>query len=77
MLGYGDYRNVEGVFEKAKIACFNSGHRIDEDLFVDVTDMTEIGKGGRREIKVTLLSRYACYLVIQNANQKKEIVTYG
>jgi hypothetical protein len=38
VLGYGDYRNFEGVIEKAKMACFNSGYRI-EDHFVDVTDM--------------------------------------
>jgi len=47
MLGYGDYRNFEGVIEKAKLSCFNSGHRID-DHFVDVTEMIEIGKGGQR-----------------------------
>jgi DNA-damage-inducible protein D len=39
VLGYGDYRNFEGVIEKAKLSCFNSGHRI-EDHFVDVTEMT-------------------------------------
>jgi len=44
VLGYGDYRNFEGVVEKAKLACFNSGHRI-EDHFVDVTEMVAIGKG--------------------------------
>jgi DNA-damage-inducible protein D len=44
MLGYGDYRNFEGVIEKAKLFCFNSGHRIDNH-FVDVTEMIEIGKG--------------------------------
>jgi DNA-damage-inducible protein D len=47
VLGYGDYRNFEGVIEKAKLSCFNSGHRI-EDHFVDVTEMIEIGKGGQR-----------------------------
>jgi len=76
ILGYGDYRNFEGVIEKAKMACFNSGHRI-EDHFVDVTDMIEIGKGGQRPVKTVLLSRYACYLVIQNADPKKEIVAHG
>ncbi|MFA6244603.1 MAG: BRO family protein [Candidatus Hydrogenedentales bacterium] len=47
VLDYGDYRNFERVIEKAKRACFNSGNRI-EDHFVDVTDMVEIGSGGRR-----------------------------
>ena len=75
-MSYGDYRNFEGVIEKAKMACFNSGHRL-EDHFVDVTEMIEIGKGGQRPIKTVLLSRYACYLVIQNADPKKEIVAQG
>lgn len=76
VLGYGDYRNFEGVIEKAKLSCFNSGHRI-EDHFVDVTEMIEIGKGGQRPVKTVLLSRYACYLAIQNADPKKEIVAQG
>ena len=45
ILGCGDYLNFEGVVEKARLACFNSGHRI-EDHFVDVTEMIEIGSGG-------------------------------
>jgi DNA-damage-inducible protein D len=64
------------VIEKAKMAYFNSGHRI-EDHFADVSKMIEIGKGGRRKIDVTLLSRYACYLVIQNADPNKGIVAQG
>ena len=76
VLGYGDYRNFEGVIEKAKMACFNSGHRL-EDHFVDVTEMVTIGSGAERPIKTVLLSRYACYLVIQNADPNKEIVAHG
>lgn len=76
VLGYGDYRNFGGVIEKARLACFNSGHRI-EDHFVDVTEMIEIGKGGRRPVKTVLMSRYGCYLAIQNADPKKEIVAHG
>ena len=76
ILGYGDYRNFEGVIEKAKLSCFNSGHRI-EDHFVDVTEMVTIGSGAERPVKTILLSRYACYLAIQNADPKKEIVAYG
>lgn len=50
VLTYGDYRNFEGVIEKAKLSCFNSGHRI-EDHFVDVTEMIEIGKGASARSK--------------------------
>jgi DNA-damage-inducible protein D len=64
------------VVEKAKMACLNSGHRL-EGHFVDVTEMVEIGKGGRRPVKTILLSRYACFLTIQNADPAKKIVAQG
>jgi DNA-damage-inducible protein D len=76
VLEYTQYRNFEAVIEKARLACFNSGHRI-EDHFADVSKMVQIGSGAAREIKVTLLSRYACYLIIQNADPQKEIVAHG
>ncbi|MDP3478770.1 MAG: DNA damage-inducible protein D [Desulfoprunum sp.] len=76
VLGYSDYRNFGGVVEKAKMACFNSGHRL-EDHFVDVTEMVTIGSGAERQVKTILLSRYACYLAIQNADPNKEIVAQG
>jgi DNA-damage-inducible protein D len=76
VLGYTDYRNFEQVIRKAKAACFNSGQRI-EDHFVDVTDMIEIGKGGQRPVQSIYMSRYACYLVIQNADPGKDIVALG
>ncbi len=76
VLEYAQYRNFEAVIEKARVACFNSGHRI-EDHFADVSKMIEIGKGGQRSVKSVLMSRYACYLAIQNADPKKEIVAHG
>ena len=76
VLGYTDYRNFEQVVRKARMACFNSGQRV-EDHFVDITEMIEIGKGGMREVAVTLLSRYACYLVVQNADPAKDSVAMG
>jgi len=76
VLGYADLRNFDQVVNKAKVSCFNSGHRID-DHFVEITELIEIGKGGQRPVKTTLLSRYACYLVIQNADPAKEIIAIG
>ena len=76
ILGYTDYRNFEQVIKKAKTACFNSGHRI-EDHFVDITDMVDIGSGAQRPVQAVYMSRYACYLIIQNADPGKEIVALG
>jgi DNA-damage-inducible protein D len=76
VLGYTDYRNFEAVIEKARAACFNSGQRV-EDHFVEINDMIEIGKGGQRPVKTVMLSRYAGYLVIQNADPTKAIVALG
>ena len=76
VLGYDDYRNFKIVLNKAKQACFNSGQRI-EDHFGDITEMVDIGSDAKREIDTVYLSRYACYLVIQNADPAKEIVAAG
>lgn len=62
--------------EKSRIACENSKVS-PQDHFIDVTDMIEVGKGAQREVKSTLLSRYACYLIVQNADPRKEIVAHG
>jgi DNA-damage-inducible protein D len=76
LLGYQDYRNFEQVLRKAKQACFNSAQRV-EDHFVDITEMVSLGSGAERAIKTVLLSRYACYLVIQNADPEKPMVALG
>ena len=76
VLGYADYRNFQAVVECARTACFNSGQRV-EDHFVEVTEMVEIGSGAQRPLRTVMLSRYACYLVIQNADPSKEIVALG
>ena len=76
VLGYEDYRNFLAVLEKARIACENSGISA-QDHFVDVTEMVSLGSGAKREITTTLLSRYACYLIVQNADPRKEIVAHG
>lgn len=76
VLGYADYRNFQAVVESARTACFNSGQRV-EDHFVEVTDMVDIGSGAQRPLLTVMMSRYACYLVIQNADPAKEIVAVG
>jgi DNA-damage-inducible protein D len=76
VLGYSDYRNFEQVIQKARLACFNSGQKM-EDHFVDVTEMVDIGSGAQRAIRTVFLSRYACYLIVQNADPAKEIVALG
>ena len=75
-LDYSDYRNFLKVIEKAKTACENSGHSV-VNHFVDITDMVEIGSGARRRVDDVRLSRYACYLIVQNSDPSKEIVALG
>jgi len=76
VLGYVNYRHFQAVITKAKTACSNSGQRV-EDHFVGADQMIEIGKGGQRSVQTVMMSRYACYLVIQNADPSKEIVAQG
>jgi DNA-damage-inducible protein D len=76
ILGYLDYRNFDVVLQKAKQACFNSGQK-PENHFGEFNEMVVIGSGAQRERKNTKLSRYACYLIIQNADPAKEIVAQG
>jgi DNA-damage-inducible protein D len=76
VLEYNEYRNFLNVIEKAKEACKNSGHAI-VDHFVDITDMIDIGKGGQRQVADVRLSRYACYLVVQNGDPAKHVIANG
>ena len=76
ILEYNEYRNFLPVIEKAKIACKNSGQKI-EDHFVDINEMVTIGSGAERELDSIKLSRYACYLIVQNADPSKAIVAQG
>lgn len=76
VLEYTDYRNFVVVLKKAKQACENSAQKV-QDHFVDFNDMIEIGKGGKRSVESVKLSRYACYLIVQNADPSKEVVALG
>ena len=76
ILEYSEYRHFLPVIEKAKEACKNSGQR-GSDHFEEVLDMVEIGSKAQRQIESVKLSRYACYLVVQNADPGKEVVALG
>ena len=76
ILEYTEYRHFLPVVEKAKIACQNSGQRI-EDHFEDILEMVGIGSGAERSVDSIKLSRYACYLIVQNADPNKTIVAQG
>lgn len=76
ILEYKEYRNFLKVVKKAKEACLNSGHEL-KNHFVPFTDMVPIGSGALRKVENLKLSRYACYLIVQNANPNKEIVAQG
>ena len=76
VLEYTEWRNFKKVIDKAKTACGNSGNSID-DHFVDVNKMVQIGSGADRIIDDIQLSRYACYLIVQNGDPRKEIIAIG
>ena len=76
VLGYKDFRNFEQIIFKAMDACKNSGFAI-EDHFGNVTEMVDIGSGAQRGFPSYVLSRYACYLIVQNADQRKEVIAVG
>ena len=75
-LEYTDFRNFLSVIEKAKEACKNSGQPVENHL-VDFNEMVSIGSGAEREMNSYKLSRYACYLIVQNADPTKEVIALG
>jgi len=76
ILEYSEYRHFLPVIDKAKIACKNSGQPI-ENHFEDILVMVSIGSGAERQIDSVKLSRYACYLIVQNADPGKAVVANG
>ena len=73
ILEYTEHRHFLPVIEKAKISCENSGHLV-SDHFEDILEMVSIGSNTERQMKSVKLSRYACYLTVQNADPSKTIV---
>ena len=75
-LDYKKWQKFENVIENAKIACENSDNAV-SDHFTQVGKMINTGKTAKRKVVDFKLSRYACYLIVQNANPNKEVVALG
>ena len=74
--GYDEWRNFSAVINKAKTACEVTGHAI-SDHFVDVNKMVELGSGSQRTVDDIMLTRYACYLVAQNGDPRKQQIAFA
>ena len=75
-LEYTEWRNFSKVIDKAMLSCQNSGFEC-ADHFVEVNKMVQLGSGSERKVKDYELSRYACYLIVQNGDPRKETIALG
>ena len=76
LLDYPQWRNFKPVLDKAVQACLQSGQPV-PDHFADVRKMVDLGSGAQREIEDVHLSRYACYLIVQNGDSSKPVIANG
>jgi len=76
LLGYTQWRNFVNTIDKAKEACLNAGENI-QYHFADVSKMVGIGSGAEKSIEDILLTRYACYLIAQNGDSRKEQIAFA
>lgn len=76
LLGYQKWDNFRKVVSKAKDACSNAGQNV-ADHFPDVGKMVPLGSGSEREIPDIMLTRYACYLIAQNGDPRKEEIAFA
>lgn len=75
-LEYTEWRNFSKVIERAKLACDNSGNNV-YDHFVEVNKTIQMPKKAIKEISDYELSRYACYLIVQNGDSRKKVIALG
>ncbi|MEA3362535.1 MAG: DNA damage-inducible protein D [Thermodesulfobacteriota bacterium] len=75
-LGYTKWQNFIEPINKARIACANAGASV-ENHFTDVSKMVTIGSGAERSIEDVMLTRYACYLIAQNGDPRKEVIAFA
>ena len=76
LLGYSKWDNFLNVVSKAKTACEVSEHAV-ADHFADVGKMVDLGSGSQREVDDILLTRYACYLIAQNGDPRKQEIAFA
>lgn len=76
VLDYAKWDNFRKVIDKAMLACKNSGFDV-ADHFPEVGKMVDLGSGSQRKLKDYMLSRYACYLIMQNGDPRKEVIALG
>lgn len=76
ILGYSTWQRFRGPIEKAMEACENSGQN-PKYHFNKVVKMIPLGKGAERQIEDFRLTRYACYLIVQNGDPSKPVIAQG
>ena len=76
VLDYKEWRNFYNSIKKALVACEISKNNV-KDHFVEVNKMIKLAKGAQRNVKDYKLSRYACYLIVQNGDSSKEVIALG
>ena len=76
LLGYTQWRNFLEVMKKAMISCESAGFTV-TDHFAEVSKMVGLGSGSKRKVQDYMLTRYACYLIAQNGDSKKEEIAFA
>lgn len=76
LLGYDEWRNFERVVDKAKLACMNANQNI-SDHFVDANKTINMPKNATKDVNDIMLTRYACYLIAQNGDPRKDEIAFA